>query len=61
MAKKSIIETDISKLSIAGCKIVLHYIFLALVKQAIDENVVKIQDIDDLTTVFCLDMMVGKL
>ena len=61
MAKKRIIETDISNLSITGCKRVLHYILLALVKQAIDENVVKIQDIDDLTTVYCLDMMVGKL
>lgn len=61
MAKKSIIDTDISNLSITGCKRVLHYILLALVMQAIDENVVKIQDVDDLTTVFCLDQMVGKL
>lgn len=61
MSKKRIIETDMNYLSITGCKRVLHYILLALVMQAIDENVIKIQDIDDLSTVINLEMMVGKL
>ena len=61
MSKKRIIETDMNYLSITGCKRVLHYILLALVMQARDENVIKIQDIDDLSTVINLEMMVGKL
>lgn len=61
MSKNRIIETDMNYLSITGCKRVLHYILLALVIQAMDENVIRVQDIDDLTTVFCLDQMIGKL
>lgn len=61
MSKNRIIETDMNYLSITGCKRVLHYILLALVMQAMDDNVIRVQDIDDLSTVINLEMMVGKL
>lgn len=61
MSKNNILDTDISKLSIKGSSLVLHFILLSLVRDALRDNVIRIQDVDDLNTVFQLEQMVVKL